>query len=105
MRQFKSARCYAFPGGADSVVSMDSAQQVMAPAEAVTSTDAPNIRIYSRHLMDMALLMVIAMLIAPTLNVSRTLFVDPDIWWHLANARIISTTHHMIWTDPYSFTA
>jgi hypothetical protein len=54
--------------------------------------------------MDMALLMVIATLVAPTLNASRTLFVDPDIWWHLANARLITTTHHMIWTDPYSFT-
>lgn len=84
---------------------MNSAQQVMAPAEAVTSAEAPKIRTYSRHLMDMALLMVIAMLIAPTLNASRTLFVDPDLWWHLANARIISSTHHMIWTDPYSFTA
>src|ERR1700758_3296971 len=92
---------------------MDSAQQVVAPAEETTQTSAPGIRIRSsiwsrirsRHLMDMALLMVIAMLVAPTLNASRTLFVDPDIWWHLADARIIATTHHMIWTDPYSFTA
>jgi hypothetical protein len=84
---------------------MDSAQQVMAPAAEATSVQAPGIRIYSRHLMDMALLLVIAMLIAPTLNAARTLFVDPDLWWHLADARLINSTHHMIWTDPYSFTA
>lgn len=53
--------------------------------------------------MNIALLMVIPMLIAPTLNFSRTLVVDPDIWWHLANARILMTTHHFIQTDPYSY--
>lgn len=60
-------------------------------------------RVFSRHAMNIALLMVIPMLIAPTLNFSRTLLVDPDIWWHLANARILMTTHHFIQTDPYSF--
>jgi hypothetical protein len=84
---------------------MDFAQPVVASAERTAPTSARAIRTWSRHLMDMALLMVIAMLVAPTLNASRTLFVDPDIWWHLANARLITTTHHMIWTDPYSFTA
>jgi hypothetical protein len=59
----------------------------------------------SRHAMDVALLLVIPMLVAGTLNASRALFVDPDIWWHLADARLILSTHHMIWTDPYSFTA
>jgi len=60
-------------------------------------------RIFSRHAMNIALLMVIPMLIAPTLNFSRTLLVDPDIWWHLADARLLLTTHHFIQTDPYSF--
>jgi hypothetical protein len=55
--------------------------------------------------MDIALLLVIPMLVAGTLSATLTLFVDPDIWWHLADARLIATTHHMIWTDPYSFTA
>ena len=60
-------------------------------------------RIFTRHAMNIALLMVIPMLIAPTLNFARTLLVDPDIWWHLANARILMTTHQFIQTDPYSF--
>jgi hypothetical protein len=29
---------------------------------------------------------------------------DPDIWWHLADARQLVTTHHFIWTEPNSFT-
>ena len=29
---------------------------------------------------------------------------DPDIWWHLADARQLMTTHHFIWTEPNSFT-
>jgi hypothetical protein len=84
---------------------MDTAQPVIAPVETTARTSASAMRAWSRHLMDLALLVVIAMLMAPTLNASRTLFVDPDIWWHLADARLITTTHHMIWTDPYSFTA
>jgi hypothetical protein len=84
---------------------MDSTQQVAAPVESAVSTRATRAGSWSRHLMDMALLMVIATLVAPTLNAARVLFVDPDIWWHLADARLITTTHHMIWTDPYSFTA
>ncbi len=79
--------------------------QPAAPGQSAASTGAPRWHARSRHLMDIALLIVIAMLVAPTLNAARTLFVDPDIWWHLADARIISSTHHMIWTDPYSFTA
>jgi hypothetical protein len=61
-------------------------------------------RIFTRHLMNMAILMVVPMLLAPTLNIARTLLVDPDIWWHLANARILCTAHHFIHVDPYSFT-
>lgn len=54
--------------------------------------------------MNVAILLALPTLLAATLNRARTLFVDPDIWWHLANARIFTTTHHAIWTDPYSFT-
>lgn len=28
---------------------------------------------------------------------------DPDIWWHLANARLLFATHHFLHADPYSF--
>ncbi len=54
--------------------------------------------------MNVAILLAIPLLAAATLNTFHTLLVDPDIWWHLADARILVTTHHFIWTDPYSFT-
>lgn len=54
--------------------------------------------------MNIAILMALPTLLAATLNHAKTLLVDPDIWWHLADARIFATTHHAIWTDPYSFT-
>ncbi len=60
-------------------------------------------RVFSRHLTNMALLLMLPMLLVPTLSLGRTLLVDPDIWWHLADARFLFTTHHFIQTDPYSF--
>lgn len=54
--------------------------------------------------MNLALLLMLPMLLAPALNSELTLMVDPDIWWHLANARILVTTHHFIHIEPYSFT-
>jgi hypothetical protein len=29
---------------------------------------------------------------------------DPDIWWHLANARTLYESHHFIHIEPYSYT-
>jgi hypothetical protein len=75
------------------------------PAESTAQSSSPWVRIYSRHLMNIAILMMVPVVVAPTLNFARTLLVDPDIWWHLADARILVTTHHFIHTDPYSFTA
>ncbi|HET7102989.1 MAG TPA: hypothetical protein VFI20_02780, partial [Terracidiphilus sp.] len=46
-------------------------------------------RIFTRHTMNLALLLMLPMLLAPALNTELTLMVDPDIWWHLANARIL----------------
>ncbi len=61
-------------------------------------------RLFSRHLMNCALLLTLPLLVVPTLNLARTLLVDPDIWWHLADARFLFGTHHFIQTDPYAFT-
>jgi len=55
-------------------------------------------------MMSAALLLLLPMLISPFLNMQRALVIDPDVWWHLANARTLWTTHHFIWTEPYSFT-
>jgi hypothetical protein len=69
-----------------------------------TEASALRMRIYSRHMMNIAILAMLPMVAAGTLNYARTFLVDPDIWWHLANARILITQHHFIHTDPYSFT-
>jgi hypothetical protein len=80
------------------------AEPAVAAGGTAKGTSAPWVRLYSRHLMNMAILVMLPMVAAATLNYARTLLVDPDIWWHLANARILVTAHHFIHTDPYSFT-
>jgi hypothetical protein len=63
-----------------------------------------NPRILNRHLLNIALLVVLPIVLAETLNANLGLVQDPDIWWHLADARLLSSTHHFIQTEPYSFT-
>ena len=53
--------------------------------------------------MNLAILLVLPVALADTLNANLTLLQDPDIWWHLADARLFTTTHHFIQTEPYSF--
>lgn len=83
------------------------------PAEETQSEDAGQMaggfarvfdRVFTRHVMSLAVMIVVPLLFAATLNSNLGLMEDPDIWWHLANARILATTHQMIHTDPYSFT-
>jgi hypothetical protein len=61
-------------------------------------------RIFTRHLMNIAVLMVLPVIFTATLNPSLEGVRDPDIWWHLANARQLTSTHHFLWTEPNSFT-
>jgi hypothetical protein len=61
-------------------------------------------RIFSRHIMNAAILMVLPMIFAATLNGNGNLLYDPDIWWHLANARILAEAHHFVRADPFTFT-
>ena len=60
-------------------------------------------RIFTRHAMHIALLSILPMALADTLGARLSLLGDPDIWWHLANARILCATHHFIHIEPYSF--
>lgn len=60
-------------------------------------------RLFGRHLMDMALLLVVIVAFSGLRQPSH-LLADPDIWWHLSDARILFTTHHFIQVEPYSFT-
>jgi len=55
--------------------------------------------------MNMAILIMVPMVAAATLNFARTLMVDPDLWWHLADARFLVTSHHFIRADHFSFTS
>ncbi|MGB6975571.1 MAG: hypothetical protein WBD67_12890 [Terracidiphilus sp.] len=61
-------------------------------------------RIFSRHSTSVALLLMLPMLLAPSMNPALNLMGDPDIWWHLADARFLFAHHHVIFTDPYAFT-
>jgi hypothetical protein len=62
-----------------------------------------NPRFFNHHLMNIALLCVLPIAFGDALGASLGLVQDPDIWWHLADARILCTTHHFIQTEPYSF--
>src|ERR1700758_4904662 len=88
---------------------MNSTQAQETPIAGNTRTAGPFVRvfnrIFSRHMMNMAVLIIVPMAFSASFNPLALMIADPDIWWHLADARIFTTTHHMIWTDPYSFTA
>ena len=60
--------------------------------------------VFSRHLMNAALLIAVPMIFIPTLNSGGNLLYDPDIWWHMANARVLADTHHFVHADQFSFT-
>ncbi|HTB97232.1 MAG TPA: hypothetical protein VK716_09510 [Terracidiphilus sp.] len=53
--------------------------------------------------MDMAVLLLIAVVFSGLHQPGHVLG-DTDIWWHIADARQVTETHHFIHTDPYSFT-
>jgi len=61
-------------------------------------------RIFSRHLMSMAVLAILPLIFTLSLNSAKQCLMDPDIWWHLANARTLCTTHQFMHTVPNSFT-
>jgi hypothetical protein len=90
---------------------MDSSSAVQKPAPSETSPVATGgafkrvfHRIFTRHLMNIALLMTLPVIFTTSLNPQRETVRDPDIWWHLADARLLCSTHHFIETEPYSFT-
>lgn len=79
----------------------------LARAAAVELSQPPgNIlqRIFGRHLMNAALLVFLAVALAGPMSDGSELVRDSDLWWHLADARLLFTTHDFIHTEPYSFT-
>ena len=89
---------------------MDSTSAIESPAhtEDAVVTTSPMLRIFnrifSRHLMNIAILMVLPVIFTVTLNPTLECMRDPDIWWHLADARQLTSTHHFMTTETNSFT-
>ena len=83
-------------------------QEASLPITNSTSAAGPLVRvfnrIFTRHLMNAALLLVVPLIFAQPLRQPIELLRDPDLWWHLADARILCATHHFIRAEPYSFT-
>src|ERR1700687_1774471 len=84
--------------------SAEHAEAEAAPVEAASPFMRAFNRIFTRHLMNISVLMVLPVIFTMTLNPTLECVHDPDIWWHLANARLLTSTHHFIWTEPNSFT-
>ena len=61
-------------------------------------------RIFTRHVMSIAVLVVLPVIFTATLNPTLECVRDPDIWWHLADARQLMSTHHFMTTETNSFT-
>jgi hypothetical protein len=58
----------------------------------------------SFYLLSFSALALLAILVAQPLRDPAKLFDDPDMWWHLANARNLFTTHRFVFAEPYAFT-
>ena len=90
------------------VYCMDPSTSTPATQPTPSAAPAASIRlfraVFSRHLMNAALFMVLPMIFVSTFNMNGNLLYDPDIWWHLANARVLATTHHFVHADIFSFT-
>jgi hypothetical protein len=79
-----------------------------APTEAAAPPMSPAqkllARIFTRHVMNIAILMALPVMFCVSLNPICRALEDPDIWWHLADARQLMTTHHFMQAEPNSFT-
>jgi len=60
-------------------------------------------KVFGRNLMDMAVLLMVTVVFSGLRQPTHVLG-DPDIWWHLADARAVVQTHQFIHADTYSFT-
>jgi len=54
--------------------------------------------------MHLSVLLLLPILLSESLRAPDKMFNDPDLWWHLCNAKILVTQHHFIWSEPYAFT-
>lgn len=61
-------------------------------------------RIASAQVVYVIALMAIPLFLSQSLQRSNELLRDPDIWWHLANARNLLSHFHFVQVEPFSFT-
>lgn len=61
-------------------------------------------RVFGRHMLNAALLVCMVAALGGALSGGSELTEDADLWWHLANARALCSTHHFIRMEPYAFT-
>jgi hypothetical protein len=80
------------------------AQSTSPSATAATAETGPLSRILNRHILNIAILLVLPLAMAMPLHRHIEFLRDPDIWWHLANAKALFVTHHFVSVEPYSFT-
>ena len=81
-----------------------SSPAVISPAGSINLWLGVFNRVFSRHLMNIVILMTLPVIFAPSFNRARTLLSDADLWWHLTDARMLIISHHFIRVEPYSFT-
>src|SRR6516162_6799834 len=60
-------------------------------------------RIPTQHALNMAVLMLFPLMLAQPMRKPSELLDDPDIWWHLANARNLFSSMHFVRLEPFSF--
>jgi len=59
---------------------------------------------FSLHMAPIALLLMFPVMMTVALNRNLKLVTDPDIWWHLADARQMFADHQFVRTETTSFT-
>lgn len=59
---------------------------------------------FSRHVVPVAILLMFPVMMTMALNRNLKLVSDPDIWWHLADARQMFAQHQFVRTETTSFT-
>ena len=57
-----------------------------------------------RHMVPVAILFMFPVMFTRALNWEQRVVSDPDIWWHLSNARQLCIDHHFLRTETTSFT-
>lgn len=111
MSQDKSLGFFPYSGTLTTVVGMDTELIALEPTNTASSPENTNTRfsalcarICSRHMLNIAILMLLPVVMTQPMRMPSELVRDPDVWWHLANASILTSTHHFIRVEPYAFT-